>query len=311
MNASVVFMGVAGCGKSSLGAAVASALGLPLVEGDDFHSPESRAKMAQGIALTDADRDGWLTRLGQELQHHMQGTNQGVVLTCSALKLAYRQRLRAAVPGLRFVFLDIGRADAQARVAARSAHFFSASLIADVLPRIWERDVVQGKARLEELRELTRGALAEMRTLLLELRPATLTESSLAELLRQLTQAIGGRSRMHIALHIEGERPLPPETQVALYRITQEALNNISKYAGASQVAINLTFHSDVVRLSVQDNGRGFDPADIRPHSLGLGIMRERAQKIGAVLTIESRIGEGTVVRVACPVANGREETYA
>ncbi|MGB4870852.1 MAG: histidine kinase [Candidatus Promineifilaceae bacterium] len=188
---------------------------------------------------------------------------------------------------------------------------FSASLIADVLPRIWERDVVQGKARLEELRELTRGALAEMRTLLLELRPATLTESSLAELLRQLTQAIGGRSRMHIALHIEGERPLPPETQVALYRITQEALNNISKYAGASQVAINLTFHSDVVRLSVQDNGRGFDPADIRPHSLGLGIMRERAQKIGAVLTIESRIGEGTVVRVACPVANGREETYA
>ena len=129
MNASVVFMGVAGCGKSSLGAAVASALGLPLVEGDDFHSPESRAKMAQGIALTDADRDGWLTRLGQELQHHLHGTSRGAVLTCSALKLAYRQRLRAAVPGLRFVFLDIGRADAQARVAARSAHFFSASLI--------------------------------------------------------------------------------------------------------------------------------------------------------------------------------------
>ena len=122
-------MGVAGCGKSSLGAAVANALGLPLVEGDDFHSPESRAKMAQGIALTDADRDGWLTRLGQELQHHLHGTSRGAVLTCSALKLAYRQRLRAAVPGLRFVFLDIGRADAQARVAARSAHFFSASLV--------------------------------------------------------------------------------------------------------------------------------------------------------------------------------------
>ncbi|MBP6470746.1 MAG: GAF domain-containing protein [Chloroflexi bacterium] len=188
---------------------------------------------------------------------------------------------------------------------------FSASLIADVLPRIWERDVEQGKARLEELRELTRGALAEMRTLLLELRPATLTESSLAELLRQLTQAIGGRSRMHIALHIEGERPLPPETQVALYRITQEALNNITKYAGASQVVITLTFQTEAVRLSVGDNGRGFNPADIRPHSLGLGIMRERAQKIGAVFTIESRIGEGTVVTVDCPMGNGREETYA
>lgn len=188
---------------------------------------------------------------------------------------------------------------------------FSASLIADVLPRIWERDVEQGKARLEELRELTRGALAEMRTLLLELRPATLTESSLAELLRQLTQAIGGRSRMHIDLQIAGERPLPPETQVALYRITQEALNNITKYAGASQVAINLTFQTDIVRLSIQDNGRGFNPTDIRPHSLGLSIMRERAQKIGAVFAIESRIGEGTVVTVDCPMVNGREETYA
>lgn len=122
-------MGVAGCGKSSLGAAVAAAEGLPLVEGDDFHSPESRAKMAQGIALTDADRDGWLTRLGQELQHHRQGASRGVVLTCSALKHGYRQRLRAAAPGLRFVFLDIGRSEAQARVAARAAHFFSASLI--------------------------------------------------------------------------------------------------------------------------------------------------------------------------------------
>jgi gluconokinase len=129
MNASVVFMGVAGCGKSSLGAAVASDLGLPLVEGDDFHSADSRAKMAQGIALTDADREGWLTRLGQELQHHLQGHSHGAVLTCSALKLSYRQRLRAAVPGLRFVFLDIGRADAQARVAARATHFFSASLV--------------------------------------------------------------------------------------------------------------------------------------------------------------------------------------
>jgi gluconokinase len=126
---SIVIMGVAGCGKSSLGAVVAQATGFPLVEGDDHHSASNREKMQSGMPLTDADRDGWLTRLGQELQHHLYGTSQGAVLTCSALKLGYRQRLRAAVPGLRFVFLDIGRADAQARVAARSAHFFSASLM--------------------------------------------------------------------------------------------------------------------------------------------------------------------------------------
>ncbi|MAU00562.1 MAG: hypothetical protein CL608_25745 [Anaerolineaceae bacterium] len=184
---------------------------------------------------------------------------------------------------------------------------FSASLIADVLPRIWERDLDQGRARLEELRELTRGALAEMRTLLLELRPATLTETSLAELLRQLIQAVGGRSRLPIELIIEGERPLPPEIQVTLYRITQEALNNIAKHAGASQATLKLLFLPQAVSLSIQDNGRGFDPSNAPQHSLGLGIMRERAEKIGAQLTINSQIGEGTVVTVHIPLANGTE----
>ena len=104
-------MGVAGCGKSSLGSALARAEGLPLVEGDDHHSPASREKMRRGIALTDADRDGWLATLGRLLQAHPQG----VVLTCSALKKAYRDRLRGARPGLRFVFLDIDPASARQR----------------------------------------------------------------------------------------------------------------------------------------------------------------------------------------------------
>ena len=94
----LVVMGVSGCGKSSAGEAIARQLGWALVEGDSYHSPQSVAKMQAGIALTDADRDGWLTRLGQELQHHRQGASRGVVLTCSALKHGYRQRLRAAAP---------------------------------------------------------------------------------------------------------------------------------------------------------------------------------------------------------------------
>ncbi|WP_232540241.1 gluconokinase [Azohydromonas aeria] len=126
MTATIVVMGVAGCGKSSLGAAVAEAEGLPLIEGDDFHSDTSRQKMAQGIALTDEDRDGWLTELGRQLQ----ARPAGAVLTCSALKRRYRERLRAAVPGLRFVFIDIGRDDALARVAGRgTGHFFPANLV--------------------------------------------------------------------------------------------------------------------------------------------------------------------------------------
>lgn len=126
MTDSLVIMGVAGCGKSSLGAEVALATGLMLVEGDDFHSSANRAKMSCGIALTDADREGWLGTLSEQLRAHPEG----LVLTCSALKRAYRERLRQAAPGLRFVFLDISREQAQARVAARaSQHFFSTSLV--------------------------------------------------------------------------------------------------------------------------------------------------------------------------------------
>ncbi len=122
---SIVIMGVAGCGKSSLGAQVAQSTGLPLVEGDDHHSPANRDKMARGIALTDADRADWLATLGAQLQ----ARSGGAVVTCSALKRAYRDRLRQAAPGLRFVFLEIGKADAQARVGARASHFFSSSLV--------------------------------------------------------------------------------------------------------------------------------------------------------------------------------------
>ena len=118
-------MGVAGCGKSTVGAAVAAAEQLPLVEGDDFHSAGNRAKMAGGIPLTDADRAQWLVTLGQQLAGHPGG----VVLTCSALKRSYRDQLRQAAPGLRFVFLEISRDAAQQRVSARGAHFFSATLV--------------------------------------------------------------------------------------------------------------------------------------------------------------------------------------
>ena len=122
---SLVVMGVAGCGKSSMGAALADRLGLPLIEGDDHHSPASREKMRRGVALTDADRAGWLATLASLLAR----SSGGVVLTCSALRRVYRDQLRAASPGLRFVFLDIRPALASERVAARSSHFFSSSLV--------------------------------------------------------------------------------------------------------------------------------------------------------------------------------------
>lgn len=152
MTDSLVIMGVAGCGKSSLGAAVATARGLPLVEGDDFHSAASRDKMTRGIALLDSDRDGWLSALGEQLHKHPAG----LVLTCSALKKGYRDRLRQACPGLRFVFMEISRTDAQARVAARGGeHFFSPSLIDSQFDTLESPIGEPGVLRVDAMNKLT------------------------------------------------------------------------------------------------------------------------------------------------------------
>ena len=184
---------------------------------------------------------------------------------------------------------------------------FSASLIAEVLPRIWERDPQEAQRRLKELRELTRGALAEMRTLLLELRPAALVEARLTDLLHQIAESITGRARVPVTVEVEGECDLPVEVKVALYRIAHEALNNVVKHAGASQASVSLFCGPERVELCISDDGRGFDPEDVPPESLGLGIMRERVKAIGAEIDIDSKVDHGTQVVVVWGT-NGVEE---
>jgi signal transduction histidine kinase len=173
---------------------------------------------------------------------------------------------------------------------------FSASLTAEVLPDLWDMDVNEAKKSTEELRQLTRGALAEMRTLLLELRPATLMQTRLHDLIKQLCEAFIGRSRLPIALRIEGECQLPPDVQIAFYRVAQESLNNVFKYGRATRVDVNLFLSPSSVQLETCDNGIGFDVSTVKPTSLGMRIMRERAEAIGADLRISSSPGAGTCV---------------
>ncbi len=183
---------------------------------------------------------------------------------------------------------------------------FSSSLIAEVLPRIWEANPEEGRRRLEELRELTRGALAEMRTLLLELRPAALVDAKLSDLIHQLADSITGRARVPVSVEVEGNCDLSVEVKVALYRIAQEALNNVAKHADATQATVSLHCHSDHqtdhVKLCICDDGTGFDLKSLPPDSLGLGIMRERAETVEAMLSIKSVPGEGTEVEVEVEV---------
>ncbi len=186
---------------------------------------------------------------------------------------------------------------------------FSASLIAEAVPSTWETDPQRGRALLQELRGLSRGALAEMRTLLLELRPASLLETQLEELLRQLGEAASGREGIPVEIKVEGKGTLPSEVHIALYRIAQEGLNNIVKHARASHVTIHLQYIKNRpdgqnqnppfgVQLEIKDDGRGFDLVQTPPHRLGLEIMKERAQAIGAKLSIKTHPGKGTAIFV-------------
>lgn len=178
-----------------------------------------------------------------------------------------------------------------------SQTLFSASLIAEVLPRLWSRDHEESLRRLEELKVLTRGALAEMRSLLLELRPSALIEVEIGELLRQLTEAASARARIPVALRIEGASPLPQEVKIACYHIAQEALNNVIKHARARQAEVCLRLEPDLVDLEIRDDGHGFVHHEVTPEHLGLTIMGERADGVGGSLQVISAPGEGTSIR--------------
>jgi signal transduction histidine kinase len=179
---------------------------------------------------------------------------------------------------------------------------FSASLIAEVLPQLMARDAEEGQRRASELRQLTRGALAEMRNLLLELRPGALTEVGLGDLLSQLVDATASRSHATVRLELSGRAGrLPSDVQIALYRLVQESLANVVKHARATSARVSLHADAEQVRICIEDDGRGFDTSIALPGHLGLAVMRERATAIGAKFEVESRPGEGSRVTIAWP----------
>jgi signal transduction histidine kinase len=178
---------------------------------------------------------------------------------------------------------------------------FSASLIADVLPKLWERNQEVAWQKLEELRLLTRGALSEMRTLLFELRPDSLIEVDLADLYKHISNAFAARTRVPVVFTQEGQSALQPDVKEVFYRIAQEALNNIAKHAGASEVQLQLVQNEGKVEVVIRDNGRGFDLAALSPENMGLKFTRERAEAVGAEIEIQSQPGAGTCIRMRWP----------
>lgn len=186
---------------------------------------------------------------------------------------------------------------------------FSAGMIAEVLPRLWTKNPDKGKQALQDLRRLIRGALAEMRGLLAELRPFVLTDTDLGDLLTQLGDALTGRINIPVTVHVVGKDFLPTETRIAFYRLCQEALNNIAKHAHPTKVEISLLCKNGIAEMKIRDDGRGFDTTQTPVGHYGLSMMNERAKEIGATVTVTSQPGQGTEILVRWPQPTTTENT--
>ncbi len=178
---------------------------------------------------------------------------------------------------------------------------FSASVIAETLPRLWERNPLVVQQQLEVLHRLIRGALAEMRIMLLELRPVSMENAELKDLLRQLVDGMKGRTQLDISLQADGECAIPIQVKRDLFRIAQEALNNVVKHARAQHVTLKLNQGMQQITLHICDDGQGFEINAVDGRHMGLQIMRERAKNIGACLAINSQPGAGTEIDVVWP----------
>jgi signal transduction histidine kinase len=175
---------------------------------------------------------------------------------------------------------------------------FSLSLTAQAAADLMDRDPERARVEVTRVSELARGALEEMRTLVFELRPAALDAEGLVGTLQKHLDVMRRAYGADISLNVTGNGRLDPDLELEVYRILQEALNNVIKHADARSIAISIAIDSDAVRASVRDDGQGFDPKaqPVRAKHLGLTSMEERARNVGGAIRIESAPGHGTTI---------------
>jgi signal transduction histidine kinase len=201
-------------------------------------------------------------------------------------------------------------ASAQERAAlARELHdaatqtVFSMNLTTEAARMSLAEDPARVPALLERLQELARDALSEMRTLVRELRPATVAEAGLVKSLERHAALRERRDGLRVSLVVDGEERGSAEVQEALFRTAREALNNVVKHAGVKEAGVALRFTGDEASIEVRDAGQGFDPAaERRSESFGLLALRERLEELGGGLRIEAAPGKGVVLVARVPI---------
>ncbi|MEV6133351.1 GAF domain-containing sensor histidine kinase [Streptomyces violaceusniger] len=186
---------------------------------------------------------------------------------------------------------------------AVSQKLFSLRLTAQAATALVDRDPGRAKDELQQIALLAAEATDELRSAVVELRPAALDEDGLVATLRTQVQVLDRAHSAQVTFACHGVRALPAAQEGAVLRVAQEALHNALRHADARQVDVTLTRHGQGARLRVADDGRGFDPSAVRRagRHLGLVSMRDRAGGVGGALTVESAPGMGTVIEMEVP----------
>ncbi|MGE5653195.1 MAG: sensor histidine kinase [Bacillota bacterium] len=225
-----------------------------------------------------------------EISHQVEGMQQRQQIGVKVIMAQEDERKRVARE------IHDGPAQSMANVVLR----------AEFCERLIDTDLAKAKQELHELKDVVRNCLADVRRIIFDLRPMTLDDLGLIPTIRRYVGDFKEKNGIDTTLQILGkERRLEPTVEVALFRATQEALNNISKHARARSVMVKVEMLSRQVTIVVRDDGRGFDLekvlADKTRNSLGLVSMRERIELVLGQFTVQSAPGKGTLINIVVP----------
>ncbi|MER7518899.1 GAF domain-containing sensor histidine kinase [Streptomyces sp. NPDC126499] len=263
-------------------------LGLPVRDGDEILAAlflaNKRCPMPSGGCGFTAEDEELLTLLAQ---------HAAIALTNA--RLYERSR-------------ELTIAEERSRLAhelhdAVSQKLFSLRLTAQAAAALVDRDPARAKGELQQVAELAAEAADELRAAVVELRPAALDEDGLVHTLRTQVQVLDRAHTARVTFDSTGVRALPAAHEEAMLRVAQEALHNALRHSGAARVTVSLSRSGQGARLTVTDDGRGFDPATVRTagRHLGLVSMRDRAAGVGGTLTVTSAPGRGTTIEMEVP----------
>jgi signal transduction histidine kinase len=256
--------------------------------------------------LGSVDDPGWRLAAGRVVERDGQGRAvrmAGVILDISDIKQA-QQALMESERKYRLLAQELHDSVTQT--------IYSMSLTLKAVSKLLDADPSKVEALIDELRDMSADALSQMRALLHQARPPNLVQRGLVAAIQDHIEALRHRTKMDVGLGVDGDGSPSKSAELALYRVAQEALNNIVKHGNTQRAEVRVSFSDDRVKLTVRDWGAGFEPrkAALKSGKYGLDNMRARIESVGGQFILKSVMGVGTEVFAEVPLERTKDPAH-